>query len=166
MSVREILLERPTFARSGGGRFQVGPAVAAVIGRYVQDEWHQFEAGGVLLGRHIRDSQDIIVDRMTTPMWGDRCGRTHYYRARRRHQDAIDRAWRESGGTCTYLGEWHTHPEAVPVPSLIDHLTWRRKLMVDQFPGCLFFVIVGLDAVCVWEGHRRSPVLHPLRLMR
>jgi len=165
MSAREILSGRPTFVRPGGGRFQIGPAATPVIGRYVQDGLHQSEAGGVLLGRHIRDSRDIIVDRVTTPMQGDRRDRTRYYRARRRHQDAIDRAWRESDETCTYLGEWHTHPEPVPIPSLIDQLTWRRKLVVDQFPGCLFFVIIGLDAVCVWEGHRRSPVLHTLRLM-
>jgi integrative and conjugative element protein (TIGR02256 family) len=165
MLSREMLSRCPTFNRPGGGRFQIGWDAAMVVGRYVQDEGHKPEAGGVLLGRHIHNSQDIVVDQVTTPMRGDYCSRTRYYRARQQHQDAINRAWRESGGTCTYLGEWHTHPEIMPAPSLIDQLTWRRKLMVDQFAGYLFFVIVGLDDVRVWEGRRRSPFVHSVRLI-
>jgi integrative and conjugative element protein (TIGR02256 family) len=73
----------------------------------------------------------------------------------------IDRAWRQSGGTCTYLGEWHTHPEQHPTPSGIDWQNWQRKLLVDRFTEPIFFVIVGIAAIHVWEG-RRSRGLIPL----
>jgi integrative and conjugative element protein (TIGR02256 family) len=112
------------------------------------------EAGGVLLGRHLRDGNAIVVDAVTVPMDGDRRTRTRFHRAQRRHQAAIDAAWAASEGTCTYLGEWHTHPEPVPTPSLVDWADWRRRLRQDRYTELLFFVIVGTAAVRVWEGRR------------
>ncbi|HUG16211.1 MAG TPA: Mov34/MPN/PAD-1 family protein, partial [Thermomicrobiales bacterium] len=120
------------------------------------------EAGGVLLGRHIRDTCDIVVDLVSTPLPGDRQSRTRFFRARRRHQALIDQVWLVIDGACTYLGEWHTHPEVIPTPSLIDQFDWRRKLIVDRFSNCAFFVIVGTTAVCAWEGHQRRLLLHSL----
>ncbi len=147
-------VERLIYARPGGGRLQLGRVAVETILSYVQDEPHRPEAGGVLLGRHILGGEDIVVDRATVPMPGDRRSRTRFFRARRRHQDAIARAWRDSGGTCTYLGEWHTHPEQHPTPSVIDRLDWQRKLFVDRFTVVIFFVIVGTGEIRVWEGRR------------
>lgn len=140
------------FARPHGGRFQISDAAWETMRRFVQDEPHKPEAGGVLLGRHILDTRDIVVDRVSIPMPGDRRSRARFFRARSRHQRIIDEAWRESNGTCTYLGEWHTHPERCPTPSPEDEGNWRRKLATDWFSSYLFFVIVGTDVVRVWEG--------------
>jgi integrative and conjugative element protein (TIGR02256 family) len=92
-------------------------------------------------------------------MRGDRATRTRYYRARGSHQAAIDRAWAESGGTCTYLGEWHTHPERAPSPSPEDLADWRRKLTVDRYSGFLFFVIAGTEETFAWEGRHGAEVV-------
>lgn len=156
--------DRLTFVRPGGGRFQIGPAAEMVIRHHLQCEPHQSEAGGVLLGRHIVDTSDIIVDQVTAPMPGDRQSRHRFFRARRRHQELIDRAWQESDGTCTYLGEWHSHPERVPAPSAVDRLDWRRKLLVDRFLRYLFFIIAGTEEVRAWEGHCRRTRLWPLTI--
>jgi integrative and conjugative element protein (TIGR02256 family) len=122
--------------------------------RYIQDAHEKAEAGGILLGRHILGTNDIIVDSVTEPMAGDWRSRSKFLRAREHHQEAIDRAWRESNGTCTYLGEWHTHPEMYPKPSSPDRLDWLRRLLVDQFTEPIFFVIVGTVEIRVWEGLR------------
>jgi len=140
------------FARPHSGRFQISNAALEMMHEFVQDEPHKPEAGGVLLGRHILDTRDIVVDRVSAPMPGDQQSRFRFYRAHRRHQRVIDDAWRTSGGTCTYLGEWHTHPEQCPTPSPVDEGDWRRKLATDQFSGCLFFAVVGTGATRVWEG--------------
>jgi len=155
---------RLTFARVGGGRFQIGPSALVVMRQYVQGALEKAEAGGILLGRHILGTDDIIVDDATVPMPGDRSSRFQFFRARRRHQEAINRAWQESSGTCTYLGEWHTHPERRPIPSLVDRLRWQQKLLRDQFTEPIFFVIVGIVEVRVWEGRRRHRLM-PLRLL-
>ena len=154
-----------TFARRRGGRFQIGPSAVQTIQRYAQNDLVKHESGGVLLGRHIIATCDIIVDHVTTPLPGDRHSRFRFFRARREHQEAIDDAWRESDGTCTYLGEWHTHPEPVPLPSAVDRLDWQRKLMFDEFSNVIFFVIAGTVALRVWEGSRGGLCLWALPLM-
>jgi len=126
-----------------------------------QTEPHMTEAGGVLLGRHLRDGSAIIVDAITTPLPGDIRSRTTFFRHQKRHQAVIDEAWLSSDGTCTYLGEWHTHPEPIPTPSMVDWADWRRRLRIDQYSEPIFFVIVGTQQVAVWEG-RRSGELCPL----
>lgn len=145
---------RLIFLRRGGGRFEIAPSALLVIRGYVQDTPEKREAGGVLLGRYIRDADDVIVDQVTEPMVGDRRGRRRFIRAAPRHQAVIDAAWRESSGTRVYLGEWHTHPQAAPTPSPIDWFDWYRKLYVDHYAESLFFIIVGHSAARTWEGGR------------
>lgn len=141
-----------TFARPGGGRLQLGPAALNAVDPYVQRRADQPEAGGLLLGRHILSSRDVIVDAITIPTPDDRQSRYRFFRAARAHQHSVDRAWRESGGTCTYLGAWHTHPERDPSPSRIDRLKWRRKLVTDRYTDWLFFLILGTEVARAWEG--------------
>jgi len=105
----------------------------------------------------------MVIDDVTTPMPGDRRSRFRFLRHHARHQGVLDRAWATSGGTCTLIGEWHTHPEPDPAPSLIDQLTWRRKLMADEFSGHLVFLIVGTKSIRGWEGRRHGIRLRPLR---
>lgn len=152
-----------TYAREGGGRFQISPSALELIRGFIQHDTRAPEAGGVLLGRHIHGTADVIVDTVTSPMPGDHAHRFRFFRNRRAHQEAVDRAWKNSGGTCTYLGGWHTHPERDPLPSQIDWLDWRQHLLIDRYTGSLFFVIAGTHSVGVWEGRRCSRLV-PLRL--
>ena len=113
----------------------------------------------MLLGRHLRDGSAIIVDMVTMPMVGDRRSRTRFYRAQRRHQAAIDAAWAESDGTCTYLGEWHTHPEPAPTPSHIDWADWHRRPQDDRSTQPLYFIIAGITATSAWEGRWQGVIV-------
>jgi integrative and conjugative element protein (TIGR02256 family) len=152
------------YRRRHRGHFQIGTSALGVLKAFAQTGPSVREAGGVLLGRHILDSRDIVVDQVTTPMRGDRRSRQGFFRAAHHHQQAIDRAWIQSGGTCTYLGEWHTHPEAYPNPSEIDRLDWQRKLREDRYSQPIFFVIVGTVEIRVWEGGR-GLCSRPFRLL-
>ena len=157
------------FTRAYGGRLQIASEVATAMRRFVQDQSEKSEAGGVLLGRHLAETSDIVVDEVTIPMRGDRRRRCRFFRARRQHQNAIDEAWERSGGTCTYLGEWHTHPEHSPTPSIVDWASWQKKLLFDRHSGVLFFVILGTDEIRAWEGHTgfRPPIrLRPVEIER
>lgn len=150
-------MEGLLFHRAGGTVMKLDPAALGKLLEFRQVNPHQPEAGGVLLGRHILGGQDIIVDEVTCPLEGDRRGPVTFYRSQERHQHVIDTRWRDTQGTCQYLGEWHTHPEDSPTPSLVDVLDWRRRLRTDTFYGeSLFFLIVGTREVRAWEGLRRS----------
>lgn len=151
------------FHRTVSGRVQIGPdAINAFLG-YRQLTSQEHESGGVLLGRFIEESSDIVIDRVTTPQPGDTSSRSWFFRSKKRHQALIDRAWAASNGTTAYLGEWHTHPEAVPHPSMIDRAGWLKKLQFDEFSEVIFFIIVGTEDIRMWEGRRRSS--HIVRLV-
>lgn len=147
------------FAASCGRRLKVDSAVLDRLKVYRQLAPHQCEAGGVLLGRHLLGTADIVVDDLTEPMPGDTRSRLRFSRQQRSHQRRIDAAWLLSQGTCIYLGEWHTHPELDPTPSSTDLADWRRHLRADVYDGdSLYFVIVGIGFIRAWEGERTGRI--------
>src|SRR5690606_30966898 len=113
---------------------------------------------GVLLGRHLLDCDDIIVDEITEPTRTDRRSWTGFFRSLA-HQTLTFQRWRRSGGRCAYLGLWHTHPEADPHPSQVDLADWRRALTRDRYDAAaLFVVIVGTQRLRIWQGDRHAAI--------
>nr|WP_253894420.1 Mov34/MPN/PAD-1 family protein [Myxococcus xanthus] len=158
-----MTLDTLVFQRPCGGRVKVGPEAHSQFLRFRQMAPHQEEAGGVMLGRHLLDCNDTVIDEVTSPLPGDRRGRFSFHRASQRHQAVMDARWTASGGTCLYLGEWHTHPEPWPSPSGVDINDWRRRLNEDSFEGdSLLFLIIGMDGMNAWEGLRHARRIVPL----
>lgn len=115
------------------------------------------EAGGVLLGRRLHGGH-LVVDEVSEPQPGDRAGRFTFHRSTD-HQRIIDEAHERSGGTCGYLGEWHTHAERDPRPSEIDIDNWQRHAREDTYDAEeLLFVIVGTEHVRAWSCDRSGLV--------
>lgn len=116
-----------------------------------QGSWWQSEAGGVLLGRHLLDTDDVVVDEVTTPQKSDRRGRFSFFRSKK-HSEIAHCRWSEEASTLAYLGLWHTHPEREPTPSGVDRQDWKQALSKDTFHGDrLFFPIVGIERIRVWS---------------
>ncbi len=129
----------------------------SMMSAFVQDDSTKKEAGGVLLGRFVKGTDDVVVDRVTVPMRGDRRTRFGFFRRAKRHQSVADLAWVGSNRSCNYLGGWHTHPEDSPEPSWIDLGDWKRALKKETFDAeSLFFAILGLGDLRVWEGFRET----------
>ena len=145
------------FLRDNGQKLKLSHAVILQMEKYRQDIYRKPEAGGILLGREIVDSKDIIVDSISTPLPGDKQTRFSFFRNAKHHQKIIEKTWHESKGTYNYLGEWHTHPEPLPSPSSTDLKDWKRKLKQDQFySDYLYFVIIGIQQIFVWEGCKQT----------
>jgi len=109
------------------------------------------ESGGVLLGTvHERG---LLVTLATTPTRLDRQFRYLFERLPFGHRAIARRLWRSSAGTTRYIGEWHTHPQDIPTPSIIDLDEWRKlaKVRADQRP--LLAVIVGSETLHVELAH-------------
>ena len=150
------------FQGPNGGRLKISnPALQQMLS-FRQINLADCEAGGVLLGRLLLDSHDIVVDEVTVPMLGDKRSRFAFHRHKRGHQAIINRRWQMSEGTCIYLGEWHTHPEPMPIPSMIDRTDWQRKLKADSFEKSIFFVIVGTHEIRMWFGEKQSQKVQPM----
>jgi len=121
-----------------------------------QRRWWDCEAGGVLLGRHLLDSHDVVVDEVSTPQSGDRRTRFGFFRSANHEQVARQR-WLKENSTSAYLGLWHTHPERHPTPSGIDQRDWQQAIAGDIYEGDrLFFPIVGTHCIRIWTLSRRG----------
>lgn len=121
---------------------------------------HQHEAGGILLGR-IYQSNKIVIECISTPSEEDRSGRFFFDRNVSKAQRIVNEAWKESNGELRYLGEWHTHPEFFPSPSITD-----RKLIdgmlndtIQLNNNFLFLVIVGIKDFYVGSQYRGKKLL-------
>lgn len=154
------------FKRVSRGKLCINVEVLKRMKSFTMEDPDALEAGGVLMGRYIKNTPDVIVDEITVPEAEDRQSQHRFHRAHEQHQEKIERAWERSEHTCTYLGEWHTHPESNPTPSYVDRSEWRRKLMTDDFGSHLFFVIVGTEAIRAWEGKRLCPRVNELSTNR
>lgn len=151
------------FKKPDGGIFKIDHVPLQKIREYLQVDKEKNEAGGVLLGRHIIDSNDIVVDDITTPMQNDVRRRHYFLRLRENHQMVVTEKWIKSNGTCNYLGEWHTHPDSLPTPSLVDIREWIRLLKSTRFDGeNLYFIISGTMKIKVWEGNRANSTIKQL----
>ena len=145
------------FHNISGGLFKIGRDAVLEMRGYVQNDGRKPEAGGVLLGRFVVGTTDVVVDQVTVPMPGDKRSRRRFYREPRNHQAVIDRRWDESRNRCNYLGGWHTHAEPVPSPSRTDTRDWRRALNQNHFDGdTLYCIIVGTRDIRAWEGSRST----------
>lgn len=144
------------FTKTDKHRIVFDEAVVATFISYTQNGLSETEAGGLLLGRHVKGGSHIAVDIVSEPMCGDKRTRTSFFRGKG-HERFAHECWHTSNATCAYLGNWHTHPERNPAPSAIDLHDWNNVLKNDIYEGeYLYFVIVGINGVHCWEGCRQQ----------
>lgn len=137
----------------------VHPHVWSVMQSFVQSGATQTEAGGILIGSYRGSHIEVLS--CTTPLPKDVRKRTLFDRIDKGHHDAAFEAWKKSGRTETYVGEWHTHPEKYPVPSTLDRRTWQAVIKPQVNP--VVFIILGTGGVCAFKGGQNS--LEDLRLL-
>ena len=119
-------------------------AVLRRFSRHRQRRWYQREAGGQLFARF--SETKILVEEATGPRRTDVRTRTSYVPDRKAEQREIDT--RHAAGL-HYIGDWHTHPESVPVPS------WRDKHSIAESVRKSTHTLQGFVLVVV--GQMKAP---------
>lgn len=147
------------FQRCGDGVVELSHAAREHLLAHRQLDARATEAGGILLGRLIAGTADIVIDYAKGPTERDRRTRSSFFRARKPAQAAIDTAWTGTNHTLNYLGEWHTHPQDEPEPSTVDQKDWQRTVKRATFEQpSLIFIIVGRRVIRAWELKKSDPV--------
>ena len=124
--------------------------VKETIQRIQSNHAFKKEIGGILVGSYDAELQCLSLTDMSFPCQGDQKSRFRFYRNKDGHQELMDRLWEESGHTKAYLGEWHTHDQDIPIPSIIDCRTWNRiSKRNNNFDEC-YFMIVGRKEFVIW----------------
>ena len=125
--------------------------VLLILKKNMQSGKENCEAGGVLIGRENISNSNLIVEYVTEPMKGDRRSRNRYYREDKGHIEFYKKIYDKNGGVYAYVGEWHTHPEAIPQYSYLDLKNWKTIGKEAGKGNIHLHIIVGYDAIRIWE---------------
>ena len=144
------------FKNPGHGTILITPKVVKTFTQYRQVKSSMPEAGGYLMGCLFGDQ--LVINVATVPGKGDMRRATFFQRCKESGQRLINRIWKSSGRTCVLAGEWHTHPERNPTPSIVDVREAFNSFNKNDFPfGFMVVIIVGKDAIVnSWFGVQTS----------
>ena len=104
---------------------KISKSVFDQIYQYRQTGCLSSESGGVLIGRQIISTGNLIIDHCTVPMPLDVCKRTRYLRKDPKHIEFFTTLRQRENNIYAYVGEWHTHPELIPSYSSMDLCNWK-----------------------------------------
>lgn len=134
------------------GRITFSQELLISLAKFRQLDIRDQESGGVLIGKHLNSGGGMLIDDFTPPQATDKQSRCEFYRSEA-HNRLVNQAWIESEGHSTYVGLWHTHPEAHPNYSQLDRIDWERALRMSRYEGLyLLFIIVGQVSLRCWIG--------------
>jgi integrative and conjugative element protein (TIGR02256 family) len=145
-AVRELLF------RSRDGRFGVH-LDAGQVDRLLDwcDRSGAVETGGILIGRYTAAHDCALVTGVLGPPPDSRRGPTWFQRGVAGLQAVLDRVWGQRRDF--YVGEWHFHPFAAPLPSRTDY---RQMSTIAVTPSWIcpepVLVIVGGDPRREWRA--------------
>lgn len=115
------------------------------------------EAFGVLIGSFSLDNKEVWIDHLTEPYGDDKSSRSNFLLCDYNHQKEVNKAFDRSNGVMGYVGTWHTHPEIIPTPSIIDKKDWLNCLARNK-KRQLIFVIIGIEKIAVFH-HKKGLIL-------
>jgi integrative and conjugative element protein (TIGR02256 family) len=138
-----------SIAKSGQRLVFTQPVLECFV-KYRQTRWWHREAGGQLFARIALP--EILVVEATGPRQSDWRTRYSYIPNRRAEQREIDE--RHPRGL-HFIGDWHTHPEDLPVPSARDEESMREVFVESQHAlnGFILMTIGRSDfpeGIAVW----------------
>ncbi|MFA3684429.1 Mov34/MPN/PAD-1 family protein [Acinetobacter baumannii] len=134
----------------------ISTEVANILVSYRQLSDSSQESAGVLIGE--RRGVHIVIKMLSEPSIWDIRSRFMVDRVSRHHQQVVDDAFKKSDGEWHYLGEWHTHPEDVPKPSMTDYSSWHKNLNSSD---PLILIITGRSNF--WVGKKINEKIEVLQ---
>ena len=149
-----------------GGLLLIPISAIEDMRKYQQLDCNDKEAGGVLIGQHRYHTRNgniigpihLEITSCTQPSWWDKRTRFGFIRKSASHIRSVLQAWKNSDGCLSYMGEWHTHPEPIATPSLIDYHQWRSNLTGK------IAVLIIIGQKDDWFGYFDGNCFHTLNL--
>ena len=117
---------------------------------------HDFsiETGGIVVGEMKPLHDAILITEVSNSFQSDDKGRFHFNRKPNGHQEYMDMLWKESGYKKMYLGEWHTHNQKDPIPSIIDIENWKKIEDRNNVAPEMYFIIIGTQKMEIWNAYK------------
>jgi integrative and conjugative element protein (TIGR02256 family) len=128
----------------------ISKSVQEIFFKYRQIRNNDIEACGILIGNHKIDG-NIVIKAATSPQSKDKRSRYSFKINVAAHQDILEKCFKVSRNEDVYLGTWHTHPENIPTPSMIDIQDWKKQQQANKKLFIrMAFIIVGIKKIGCW----------------
>jgi len=134
-----------------------------ILDRHKQTRWFHKEAGGQLFARI--DGLVIMVELASSPKKRDRRGRFSFRPNRRDEQAEIYKMHKRG---LHYVGDWHSHPENEPTPSIrdINSIGETVRLSKHDLRGLLLLIVgrePGINGLhLTFHDGKEYTELHPI----
>lgn len=137
-------------------KIKVCQNIIYILCEYIQKGFFSKEAGGILIGKENKSNENIIINHTTVPMPKDEMKHNRFIRKDKGHIELFKNLYKESDETLRYIGEWHTHPEAIPNFSCIDLKNWKKISKNSNSDNNYYHIIVGYEAIRMWEMNNNT----------
>lgn len=144
-------IKKDIIVHSNGFKIKISNSVLRVIAKYVQRKGESVESGGILIGKENISNNNLIINKLTVPQPKDKQSINNFYRQDPGHILFFDNIYRKSNGIYRYIGEWHTHYEAVPCYSELDCASWMNICDISENDVSYYHMIIGYKSIRIWK---------------
>ncbi len=108
----------------------------------------EYESGGILVGEIYSTENKVIVKHIIVSKKATRSFMGVNI-DKKEMQKELEKVRKETGYEYYYIGDWHTHPEKNPTPSIIDKISYKRtlKTIVLQTNFVVFLIVGNEDDI-------------------
>ncbi len=129
------------------GKFNVELSgnVVDIFSKFKQVKHKIHESGGILLGQ-VKENY-VYISKATPPSRHDTSSRFNFIRDCNIAQIIVDYEFYNNNGHLIYLGEWHTHPENIPMPSSQDIMMIKEQFSNNKLnEKYILLIIIGITS--------------------
>lgn len=131
-----------------GHNIEISEDVIKTLYVYRQLSLKDKENGGIILGA-IRLDGTIVIKEIHVCSIENKRKRYSFQLDTTKAQRIIDESFQKSAGKCIYIGEWHTHPDRFPTPSVVDLKSVSELLKGQLNEPFIILIIVGINDMYV-----------------
>ncbi len=133
-----------------GHTVDILPHVIETMSSFKQTLSNLPESCGYIFGYKDKNTKNITLSDITKPQKNDYRMRFYCSLKDVNHKVILKL---QATNKNYYMGVWHTHPQATPVPSITDWDDWNKTLLEDNTGSeYVFFIIVGTINTRIWVG--------------
>ena len=142
-------------------RVKIKDSVIDLFKKYIQYKQNGLESGRIIIVKENLQNKDYTIGYATEPYKNDKRKGNRFKRLDTKHIETCNSIYLRSGKIYRYVGEWHTHPEAIPQYSDIDLKNWGKIAKGSDEISLYFHIIVGYEAYRIWK-YEKSGIIELL----
>lgn len=135
---------------TNNNKIKIYSLILSTLHNFIQPTFFSVESGGILIGKENFSNNNIIINALTTPMKKDKRTYNKFIRKDSKHIEIFNCMYKNSNNVLRYIGEWHSHHQAIPQYSCIDYENWKKIKENSPVQNNYYHIITGYKAIRIW----------------